>query len=148
MILHQPDLTPVWLYLLVYRKRPPTVDITLNESPLFSQFQGTRDTLTDSDSGCVSPGSRMKDSASPELKRMDSGYKSPHQPGSPCHSRRGLTVPSHDEFKEEFAKAQVSSRTQTHDGPEGKTVCPWPAPLVCKTLFGALYTSTLNCNFL
>ncbi|XP_041980148.1 myosin-8-like isoform X2 [Aricia agestis] len=62
--------------------------------------KGARDNLTDSDSGCVSPGSRIKDSASPELKRMDSGYKSPH-PGSPCNRRK------HDDFKEDFAKAQV-----------------------------------------
>ncbi|KAI8421907.1 hypothetical protein MSG28_009832, partial [Choristoneura fumiferana] len=65
---------------------------------------GARDNLTDSDSGCVSPGSRIKDSASPELKRMDSGYKSP-APSSP-HPRRHLTTP-HDDFKEDFAKAQV-----------------------------------------
>ncbi|XP_061714091.1 myosin-6-like isoform X2 [Cydia pomonella] len=63
-----------------------------------------RDNLTDSDSGCVSPGSRIKDSASPELKRMDSGYKSP-APSSP-HPRRHLATP-HDDFKEDFAKAQV-----------------------------------------
>ncbi|XP_039754802.1 myosin-7 isoform X2 [Pararge aegeria] len=67
--------------------------------------KGARDNLTDSDSGCVSPGSRMKDSASPELKRMDSGYKSPHMPSSP-NPRRHLTTP-HDDFKEDFAKAQV-----------------------------------------
>lgn len=67
-------------------------------------MQGTRDNLTDSDSGCVSPGSRIKDSASPELKRMDSGYKSPHAPSSPCNPRRHLTP--HDDFKEDFAKAQ------------------------------------------
>ncbi|XP_023954514.2 myosin-8 isoform X2 [Bicyclus anynana] len=66
--------------------------------------KGARDNLTDSDSGCVSPGSRIKDSASPELKRMDSGYKSP-QPSSP-NPRRHLTTP-HDDFKEDFAKAQV-----------------------------------------
>ncbi|XP_073955300.1 uncharacterized protein isoform X3 [Choristoneura fumiferana] len=66
--------------------------------------KGARDNLTDSDSGCVSPGSRIKDSASPELKRMDSGYKSP-APSSP-HPRRHLTTP-HDDFKEDFAKAQV-----------------------------------------
>ncbi|CAG9135723.1 unnamed protein product [Plutella xylostella] len=63
-----------------------------------------RDNLTDSDSGCVSPGSRIKDSASPELKRSDSGYKSP--PASPA-PRRAMHHPAHDEFKEEFAKAQV-----------------------------------------
>ncbi|XP_045523402.1 myosin-2 isoform X1 [Pieris brassicae] len=68
--------------------------------------KGARDNLTDSDSGCVSPGSRIKDSASPELKRMDSGYKSPHTPSSPCNPRRHLTIP-HDDFKEDFAKAQV-----------------------------------------
>ncbi|CAG4929608.1 unnamed protein product [Colias eurytheme] len=68
--------------------------------------KGARDNLTDSDSGCVSPGSRIKDSASPELKRMDSGYKSPHTPSSPCNPRRQLNTP-HDEFKEDFAKAQV-----------------------------------------
>ncbi|XP_072932888.1 uncharacterized protein [Epargyreus clarus] len=68
--------------------------------------KGVRDNLTDSDSGCVSPGSRIKDSASPELKRMDSGYKSPHAPSSPCNPRRHLTTP-HDDFKEDFAKAQV-----------------------------------------
>ncbi|XP_063826893.1 axoneme-associated protein mst101(2) isoform X3 [Ostrinia nubilalis] len=68
--------------------------------------KGTRDNLTDSDSGCVSPGSRIKDSASPELKRMDSGYKSPHTPSSPCNPRRHLGTP-HDDFKEDFAKAQV-----------------------------------------
>ncbi|XP_068634042.1 rootletin-like isoform X2 [Battus philenor] len=68
--------------------------------------KGARDNLTDSDSGCVSPGSRIKDSASPELKRMDSGYKSPQIPSSPCNPRRHLTTP-HDEFKEDFAKAQV-----------------------------------------
>lgn len=67
--------------------------------------KGARDNLTDSDSGCVSPGSRIKDSASPELKRMDSGYKSPHAPSSPCNPRRHLG--SHDDFKEDFAKAQV-----------------------------------------
>ncbi|XP_045769692.1 axoneme-associated protein mst101(2)-like isoform X2 [Maniola jurtina] len=67
--------------------------------------KGARDNLTDSDSGCVSPGSRIKDSASPELKRMDSGYKSPHMPSSP-NPRRHLTTP-HDDFKEDFAKAQV-----------------------------------------
>ncbi|CAK1555248.1 unnamed protein product [Leptosia nina] len=68
--------------------------------------KGARDNLTDSDSGCVSPGSRIKDSASPELKRMDSGYKSPHTPSSPCNPRRHLNTP-HDDFKEDFAKAQV-----------------------------------------
>lgn len=68
--------------------------------------KGARDNLTDSDSGCVSPGSRIKDSASPELKRMDSGYKSPHAPSSPCNPRRHLGT-SHDDFKEDFAKAQV-----------------------------------------
>ncbi|KPI95855.1 hypothetical protein RR46_11568 [Papilio xuthus] len=68
--------------------------------------KGARDNLTDSDSGCVSPGSRIKDSASPELKRMDSGYKSPQVPSSPCNPRRHLTTP-HDDFKEDFAKAQV-----------------------------------------
>ncbi|XP_053605018.1 axoneme-associated protein mst101(2) isoform X3 [Plodia interpunctella] len=68
--------------------------------------KGPRDNLTDSDSGCVSPGSRIKDSASPELKRMDSGYKSPHTPSSPCNTRRHLGTP-HDDFKEDFAKAQV-----------------------------------------
>ncbi|XP_013193638.1 myosin-7 isoform X3 [Amyelois transitella] len=68
--------------------------------------KGARDNLTDSDSGCVSPGSRIKDSASPELKRMDSGYKSPHTPSSPCNTRRHLGTP-HDDFKEDFAKAQV-----------------------------------------
>lgn len=68
--------------------------------------KGARDNLTDSDSGCVSPGSRIKDSASPELKRMDSGYKSPHTPSSPCNIRRHLGTP-HDDFKEDFAKAQV-----------------------------------------
>ncbi|CAB3246823.1 unnamed protein product [Arctia plantaginis] len=68
--------------------------------------KGARDTLTDSDSGCVSPGSRIKDSASPELKRMDSGYKSPHAPSSPCNPRRNLGTP-HDDFKEDFARAQV-----------------------------------------
>ncbi|KAL0880369.1 hypothetical protein ABMA27_002808 [Loxostege sticticalis] len=68
--------------------------------------KGARDNLTDSDSGCVSPGSRIKDSASPELKRMDSGYKSPHAPSSPCNPRRHLGTP-HDDFKEDFAKAQV-----------------------------------------
>ncbi|KAL4709700.1 hypothetical protein ACJJTC_007431 [Scirpophaga incertulas] len=68
--------------------------------------KGARDNLTDSDSGCVSPGSRIKDSASPELKRMDSGYKSPNAPSSPCNPRRHLGT-SHDEFKEDFAKAQV-----------------------------------------
>ncbi|XP_026744507.1 axoneme-associated protein mst101(2)-like isoform X1 [Trichoplusia ni] len=68
--------------------------------------KGARDTLTDSDSGCVSPGSRIKDSASPELKRMDSGYKSPHAPSSPCNPRRHLGTP-HDDFKEDFARAQV-----------------------------------------
>lgn len=52
----------------------------------------------------MSPGSRIKDSASPELKRMDSGYKSPHAPSSPCNPRRNLTP--HDDFKEDFAKAQ------------------------------------------
>lgn len=66
--------------------------------------KGARDNLTDSDSGCVSPGSRIKDSASPELKRMDSGYKSPHTPSSPCVPRR---MGAHDEFKEDFARAQV-----------------------------------------
>ncbi|CAH2084508.1 unnamed protein product [Euphydryas editha] len=71
-----------------------------------SPDKGARDNLTDSDSGCVSPGSRIKDSASPELKRMDSGYKSPHTPSSPCNPRRHLTTP-HDDFKEDFAKAQV-----------------------------------------
>lgn len=69
-------------------------------------FQGARDNLTDSDSGCVSPGSRIKDSASPELKRMDSGYKSPQVPSSPCNPRRHLGTPN-DDFKEDFAKAQV-----------------------------------------
>ncbi|XP_059057391.1 rootletin-like isoform X2 [Achroia grisella] len=68
--------------------------------------KGARDNLTDSDSGCVSPGSRIKDSASPELKRMDSGYKSPHTPSSPCNIRRQMGTP-HDDFKEDFAKAQV-----------------------------------------
>ncbi|KAJ8723176.1 hypothetical protein PYW08_003088 [Mythimna loreyi] len=68
--------------------------------------KGARDNLTDSDSGCVSPGSRIKDSASPELKRMDSGYKSPHAPSSPCNPRRHLGTP-HDDFKEDFARAQV-----------------------------------------
>ncbi|XP_013141613.1 PREDICTED: myosin-7 isoform X2 [Papilio polytes] len=68
--------------------------------------KGARDNLTDSDSGCVSPGSRIKDSASPELKRMDSGYKSPQVPSSPCNPRRHLATP-HDDFKEDFAKAQV-----------------------------------------
>ncbi|KAJ8716794.1 hypothetical protein PYW07_003421 [Mythimna separata] len=68
--------------------------------------KGPRDNLTDSDSGCVSPGSRIKDSASPELKRMDSGYKSPHAPSSPCNPRRHLGTP-HDDFKEDFARAQV-----------------------------------------
>ncbi|CAK1585652.1 unnamed protein product [Parnassius mnemosyne] len=68
--------------------------------------KGARDNLTDSDSGCVSPGSRIKDSASPELKRMDSGYKSPQIPSSPCNPRRHLATP-HDDFKEDFAKAQV-----------------------------------------
>ncbi|CAH2982699.1 unnamed protein product [Chilo suppressalis] len=68
--------------------------------------KGARDNLTDSDSGCVSPGSRIKDSASPELKRMDSGYKSPHAPSSPCNPRRQLGTP-HDDFKDDFAKAQV-----------------------------------------
>lgn len=68
--------------------------------------KGARDNLTDSDSGCVSPGSRIKDSASPELKRMDSGYKSPQTPGSPCNPRRHLGTP-HDDFKEDFARAQV-----------------------------------------
>ncbi|XP_026496411.2 myosin-4 isoform X1 [Vanessa tameamea] len=71
-----------------------------------SPDKGARDNLTDSDSGCVSPGSRIKDSASPELKRMDSGYKSPHTPSSPCNPRRHLTT-SHDDFKDDFAKAQV-----------------------------------------
>ncbi|KOB72175.1 PFTAIRE-interacting factor 1A, partial [Operophtera brumata] len=69
-----------------------------------SPDKGARDNLTDSDSGCVSPGSRIKDSASPELKRMDSGYKSPHAPSSPCNPRRHLNP--HDDFKEDFAKAQ------------------------------------------
>ncbi|XP_022828408.1 axoneme-associated protein mst101(2) isoform X2 [Spodoptera litura] len=68
--------------------------------------KGPRDNLTDTDSGCVSPGSRIKDSASPELKRMDSGYKSPHAPSSPCNPRRHLGTP-HDDFKEDFARAQV-----------------------------------------
>lgn len=68
--------------------------------------KGARDNLTDSDSGCVSPGSRIKDSASPELKRMDSGYKSPQVPSSPCNPRRHLGTP-HEDFKEDFAKAQV-----------------------------------------
>ncbi|XP_026318741.1 axoneme-associated protein mst101(2) isoform X2 [Hyposmocoma kahamanoa] len=68
--------------------------------------KGARDNLTDSDSGCVSPGSRIKNSASPELKRMDSGYKSPHAPSSPCNPRRNLNTPQ-DDFKEDFAKAQV-----------------------------------------
>lgn len=63
--------------------------------------QGARENLTDSDSGCVSPGSRIKDSASPELKRMDSGYKSPHVPSSPNPKRH-----AHNDFKEDFAKAQ------------------------------------------
>lgn len=54
----------------------------------------------------MSPGSRIKDSASPELKRMDSGYKSPHAPSSPCNPRRNLGTP-HDDFKEDFARAQV-----------------------------------------
>lgn len=54
----------------------------------------------------MSPGSRIKDSASPELKRMDSGYKSPHIPSSPCNPRRHLNTP-HDDFKEDFAKAQA-----------------------------------------
>ncbi|CAH0752379.1 unnamed protein product [Diatraea saccharalis] len=71
--------------------------------------KGARDNLTDSDSGCVSPGSRIKDSASPELKRMDSGYKSPHAPSSPCNPRRLLGTP-HDDFREDFAKAQVKPR--------------------------------------
>ncbi|GBP38941.1 hypothetical protein EVAR_95691_1 [Eumeta japonica] len=69
--------------------------------------KSARDNLTDSDSGCVSPGSRIKDSASPELKRMDSGYKSPHAPSSPCNPRRNLGTPSHDDFKEDFARAQI-----------------------------------------
>ncbi|CAH2047458.1 unnamed protein product, partial [Iphiclides podalirius] len=68
--------------------------------------KGARDNLTDTDSGCVSPGSRIKDSASPELKRMDSGYKSPQVPSSPCNQRRHLATP-HDDFKEDFAKAQA-----------------------------------------
>ncbi|XP_061378419.1 early endosome antigen 1 isoform X2 [Danaus plexippus] len=63
--------------------------------------KGARENLTDSDSGCVSPGSRIKDSASPELKRMDSGYKSPHVPSSPNPKRH-----AHNDFKEDFAKAQ------------------------------------------
>lgn len=71
---------------------------------LYFLLQGARDNLTDSDSGCVSPGSRIKDSASPELKRMDSGYKSPNTPSSPCNPRRHLNP--HDDFKEDFAKAQ------------------------------------------
>lgn len=54
----------------------------------------------------MSPGSRIKNSASPELKRMDSGYKSPHAPSSPCNPRRNLNTPQ-DDFKEDFAKAQV-----------------------------------------
>lgn len=37
---------------------------------------------------------------------MDSGYKSPHAPSSPCNPRRNLNTP-HDDFKEDFAKAQV-----------------------------------------
>lgn len=37
---------------------------------------------------------------------MDSGYKSPHTPSSPCNPRRHLGTP-HDDFKEDFAKAQV-----------------------------------------
>lgn len=81
----------------------------LENKPVFKtlcSFQGARDNLTDSDSGCVSPGSRIKDSASPELKRMDSGYKSPHAPSSPCNPRRHLGT-SHDDFKEDFARAQV-----------------------------------------
>lgn len=54
----------------------------------------------------MSPGSRIKDSASPEFKRMDSGYKSPHAPSSPCNPRRHI---SHEDFKDEFAKAQILS---------------------------------------
>ncbi|KAH9632574.1 hypothetical protein HF086_012381, partial [Spodoptera exigua] len=37
---------------------------------------------------------------------MDSGYKSPHAPSSPCNPRRHLGTP-HDDFKEDFARAQV-----------------------------------------
>ena len=37
---------------------------------------------------------------------MDSGYKSPHTPSSPCNPRRHI---SHEEFKDEFAKAQILS---------------------------------------
>lgn len=35
--------------------------------------------MTDSDSGCTSPEDRLKNSVSPQLRRSDSGYKSPTQ---------------------------------------------------------------------